>query len=337
MKILNNRKLKNYSTFKIGGTCKYFCEVKNVSEIIQAINFAKNRSLRCQIIGSGSNILFSDQNFNGLIIKNSILGAKKISESKDSKVYSFGSGYLLDSVIRFTQRMKLSGIENLSGIPGTIGGAVVQNSGACGVEIKNLIFAVEIFNTETNQVLVLKNKECEFSYRNSVFKQQRGHIILKVYVNLNKKFKPVLKHQQIRELLGGDKKISALSIRRKILELRSNKLPNLRQIGSAGSYFKNPIVSKFSFKKIKDEYPDIMAFPLESGYVKLSAGYILDKICKLKNFKYKKVGFYKKNALVMVNLGGAKSVDVIYLANIAKKLVKDKLGIEIEEEVIYLK
>ncbi len=262
---------------------------------------------------------------------------KKIYPKKLEKVYAFGSGYLLDSVIKFTLRKKIYGMENLSGVPGTVGGAVVQNSGSCGVEIKDVVSAVETFDVKTNKINIYKNKECIFDYRSSVFKQKTNHIIIKVYISLKKKFKPKLEHQELKGFFIKIRKITPSLIREKILKMRVDKIPDWRVEASAGSYFKNPIVHRTTFKRIKEKYPHVLAFPQRTDYFKISLGYILDKICNLKAYKHKDVEFYSKNALILVNHGKAKAEDVLYLANLAKKLVKKKVGIKIEEEVVCLK
>lgn len=360
MEIKKNIRLSEYSTFKTGGNARFFCEASSESDLHEVIQFAEENNLKFFILGGGSNILFDDSGFSGIIIKNSITGKRKESEDSSGAIYSFGTGEILDEIVGFLVEEKAYGTENLSGIPGTIGGAVVQNAGAYGVEMKDILASVEGINSDNGERFLLKKEECGFGYRESIFKknrsslssynltslgchkkpesftpilvrQNRNLIITKVYLKLNKIFSPNTKYPDLLKISSG--KITAEKLRENILKIRAEKLPDWHKIGTAGSYFKNPIITEEKYSEISKKYPDIPKFPAQDGFVKISLGYVLDKICGLKGFRQGPAGFYDKQALVLVNWGGAKSTDIIVLENLARKLVKEKLDIDIETEV----
>ena len=383
MKIFENYRLDNLNTFRTGGKARFFCIIKSVDDLKKAIDFTKKKKLKNFVLGGGSNILISDEGFDGLVIKNEILGKSVIaSETKQSKVsgtgllrdYSrkdedgereivcFGSGENWDKCVLSSIKNNLFGLENLSYIPGTAGASPVQNIGAYGVEAKDFIFKVEVFDTESGEVFEMKNKECKFSYRNSIFKVKKNLIVTKVYFALNKKFKPVLTYGGVKEkleetrarisptqsalkrpksgqgrfkaLCSGEllSEVTATDVRNAVILIRKSKLPEVSELGSAGSFFKNPVIEKEKFEKIKNKYTDIKFFE-ENNKIKIALGFVLDKICGLKGFRKGNVGFYEKQPLVIVNYGNANTKEILALAEIAKNKIKEKIGIKIEMEV----
>jgi UDP-N-acetylmuramate dehydrogenase len=333
MEIKKSVNLSEYSTFKIGGTARFFCDVSSEAELKESLNFSEKENLKYFILGNGSNLLISDSGFDGLVIKINIKGIKVESENSDEATVSAGAGEDWDDFVKFVIDKNLFGAENLSGIPGTVGASAVQNIGAYGVEARDIIAYVKGIDTKTGKNFLLENKDCCFGYRDSIFKKNKSLIITEVYFSLKKKFIPKIEYPDLKKSLKDEKMLTAKTISETIIKIRAEKLPDLQKYGTAGSYFKNPIITEQKYSEIAKKYPDLPKFPAEIGFVKIPLGFVLDKICGLKGFRQGNTGFYEKQALVLVNFGGAKSTDIISLENLAKKLVKEKLGIDIEAEV----
>ncbi|MFA6226885.1 MAG: UDP-N-acetylmuramate dehydrogenase [Candidatus Paceibacterota bacterium] len=325
--------LSKYSTFKIGGDARFFCEVSNEAELKEALAFAEKENLRFFILGNGSNLLISDLGFDGFIIKNNIKSLNIESENSDEVVISAGAGEDWADFVKYSINENLSGVENLSGIPSSVGASAVQNIGAYGVEAKDIIACVEGLDANNGESFLLKNRECNFNYRDSIFKKNKNLIITKVYFNLGRKFMPKIEYPDLKKVFEGEKKLTPKMIGEAIIKIRKEKLPDLEKYGTAGSYFKNPVITEEKYLEIAKKYPELPKFPSGEGFAKIPLGYVLDKICGLKGFRQGNAGFYEKQALILVNFDGAKSIDIIALENLAKKMVKAKLGIDIEAEV----
>ena len=332
-KIQENISLKDYTTFQIGGRAKYFAVAKDESDLHEAFAFAKSRKLPIYILGGGSNLLISDKGFVGLIIKNEIKGIKFIDQGDDRVVLEMGAGETLDDVIALSVIRNLYGLENLSGVPGTVGGAAVQNAGAYGVEIKDCLLSVTGLNSTNGKVAVLKKADCQYGYRDSYFKKNKKVVITSVTFELSKK--PVLKTEYVnlKSILADKKEVRVSDIREAILKIRSEKLPDWHKLGTAGSFFKNPVISQDKYNKLKEKFSDLPGFPDEKGKVKVPLAWILDKICGLKGFEENHVGLYVNQPLVIVNYGGATEKEVSNFAEKIKKIVLEKTGMEIEMEV----
>lgn len=327
MKIQENILLKDFTTLHVGGKARYFAVVKDEEEILELLSFAKTRKLPIFILGGGSNLLISDYVFPGLIIKNEIKGIK----FDDEKV-SIGSGESLDDVISLSIIRKLAGLENLSGIPGTVGGSAVQNAGAYGVEFSDHLFSVEGINLINGKKFCFPKKDCRYGYRTSIFKNNKKFFITAVLLNLNKDYTPKIDYAGIREKFGSEL-ITLEQVREVILAVRQEKLPDWHKIGTAGSFFKNPVISESKYLDLKIKYPDLPGYPDKPGQIKLSLAWILDKICGLKGFKEGNVALYEKQPLVLVNLGGATEKEIFIFSKKIKKNIFDKTGIEVIEEV----
>lgn len=339
LKIQENILLKNFTTFQIGGKAQYFLVIKGEDDLREAFSFIKTRKLPLLVLGGGSNLLISDHGFSGLVIKNEIKGTKfidlpkAIGQIKDKVILEIGAGEVLDEVITLSVIRKLFGLENLSGIPGTVGGAVVQNAGAYGAEIKDHLLSVSGFNSTNGKKFVFENSDCQFGYRTSFFKKNKKFIITSVILELNKQAIYNIDYASLKERLIAEKEITSEKIRNAVLQIRSDKLPDWHKLGTAGSFFKNPVIIKNKYDELKLKYPEIPGFPEGDNKVKLPLAWILDKLCQLKGYLEGAVGLYEKQPLILVNFGGAKSVEVINFVEKIKKIVKEKTGIEIEEEV----
>jgi len=298
-----NVSLKNYTTFKIGGPAKYFFETKNKKDLIKAILVAKSKKLPFFILGGGSNLLVSDEGFRGLVIK--ILFSK--SYFLNSQI-SAEAGTILAELLSATLNTGLTGLEWAAGIPGTVGGAIYGNAGAFKKSMKDItktVTVLEIKNQKSN-IKNLRNKDCKFCYRNSIFKQKKNLIILSATLQLKKGNKLKIE-KRIKEYLNYRKETQPLNF------------------PSAGSVFKNP--KNFSAGELGEED--------KSSSLSFAAARLIEE-CGLKGKRIGNVKISEKHANFIVNLGGGKAKDVKKLINLAKKKVKEKSGITLEEEICYL-
>jgi len=319
---------------RTGGEARFFCVVKNIKELREAIQFSKNKNKKFFVLGEGSNAIFSDRGFDGLIIKNEIKGKEIKNPNNNFSLLKCGAGEKWDEVVLFSLKNKLFGLENLSNIPGTVGASAVQNIGAYGAEARNFIKEVEVFDVKSFQISSISNQECSFGYRDSIFKKKKDLIIISVTYKLSKIFIPNLKYLELKNIFSNKTvdNFSVEDIRDVVIGLRKFKLPEVNELGSVGSFFKNPILDNKVYKKILLKFPALPKFEIDKKSVKIPLGFVLDKICLLKGYRKGDVGLYEKQALVIVNYGKATSRDVVKFSKEIKKIVKDKTGLEIEEE-----
>jgi len=312
LKIERNVLLKNFTTFKIGGPARYFFVAKNKEEIKEAILWAKKKKLPFFILGGGSNVLFSDNGFNGLVIKmqNSNLKIQPPTKFWWGAKFKIicGAGLPLMKLIFKSSEIRATGLENLAGIPGTLGGAIWGNAGAFGGEIGDLVEEVKILQIANGkwQIVNLKKEDCKFGYRESVFKKRKNWIILEATLKLKKGNKKEIK-EKIKE----------------ILKLRKEKQP--LEFPSAGSVFKNVPIEKVP-KKIREKFKE----KIKDGF--LPAG-VLIEAAGLKGFQIGGAKISEKHANFIVNIGNAKASDVIELIGTTKKEVKKRFKILLDEEI----
>jgi len=341
--------LAPYTTFGIGGPARYFCEVESVNDLKNALKFSKENHLCFFILGGGSNILISDKGFGGLVIKMGIKGLE-FTDKNDYSILSAGAGENWDKVVATAVEMSLGGIENLSWIPGTAGAAVYQNIGAYGVELKDVLESAEVLDSESGEIKTFSNNNCKFEYRDSVFKYKESSnlVILRANLRLSTNNKPKLIYPDLVRIFEG-KKPSVSAVRQAVIETRKRKLPYpteipgwakaspqepspRNEIGNAGSFFKNPIVTAKHFEKIALNHPDLKGFKLADGSVKLFVAQMIEKD-GWKGKRFGKVGVSEKHSLVLVNYGKGTAEDMVNLAEKIKLSVKDKFGVELEPEV----
>jgi UDP-N-acetylmuramate dehydrogenase len=332
--VQKNIKLAPYTTLKIGGSAKYFAMVKTKTQLLEAIFWAKERRLPIFILGGGSNTLFSDKGFNGLVIANHSHGISLVKEDKDYAWVEAASGELWSALVNYCLKNKYYGAENLFLIPGTVGAAPIQNIGAYGVELKDIFASLIAVEIKTGQEKKFSPKDCQFGYRQSVFKNKlkNKYFIHSVTLKLSKKPHFVLGYGDIQEKLKRKKPITAPDVVKVIMEIRNSKLPNPAVLPSAGSFFQNPEISLTQFKALQKKYPDIKYFAGEKGKIKVPAGWLIEQ-CGFKGKRIKNVGVYEKQALVLVNYGGAKATELLALAKKIEDQVAKKFGIKLKKEV----
>ncbi|MES2314825.1 MAG: UDP-N-acetylmuramate dehydrogenase [Patescibacteria group bacterium] len=360
MIIQENISLAQYTTFKIGGSARFFCLVTGIDELKEAVKFAKEKNVPFFVLGGGSNVLISDEGFHGLVIKMEIKGKVKRqklkgknesqkSENIELEIVSAGAGEMWDDFVEWTLANGFNGLENLSAIPGTVGAAPVQNIGAYGAEIGQFVSSVHAFDTHTMKEIELNARDCHFGYRNSLFKHEKGrYIVTCVDFSLKKDGKVNVEYRDLKEYFNklqvtsgpsgesADSKVQEITpsqVREAVIDIRWHKLPDWNKWGTAGSFFKNPVVTQEKFDELKVKYPAMPSFPEASGGVKIPLGWILDNVCHLKGVMTGGVGTYEKQALVIVTKPGAKAKEVVDFTHDLMKQVKDATGITIEAEV----
>jgi len=334
LNIQKNINLNNFTTLKIGAAAEFFVVIKNLDDLQEAIIWANKNRHSIFILGGGSNILISKK-VKGLVIKNEIRGIKIISDKKQHCLVEGMSGENWTKFVNFTVQNNLYGLENLFLIYGTVGAAPVQNIGAYGVELKDNFYSLEAINLETGKIKTFTAKECKFGYRDSVFKNKlKGkYFIYSVTMKLAKRGHLKLDYGSIREelLKKGVKKPILKDVIAVITEIRNAKLPNPGILPNAGSYFKNVEISQTKFKELLKKYPNIPNFPAGKN-IKIPSGWLIEQV----GFKGKKVGpvsMHEKQALILVNHGGAEAKHVLNLVKKVKMAIKKQFGLDIYEEV----
>ncbi len=325
------------TALKIGGPAEYFVAVKSPSELASAVANAKKRQLPITVLGGGSNVLVDDAGIPGLVIHNLITGLTEKTDGDDVLVCA-QAGEEFDALVNWCTRRGYSGLENLSHIPGSVGAAPIQNVGAYGVEIKDLVTEVEAYNIDTGTIQKFNYQECQFSYRYSWFKTPAGRrfIITSVTYRLSGVARPNLSYPDLKKYFSDNPKPTLTQIRQAVIKIRRQKFPDWRETGTAGSFFKNPIITASHYRRLKSIYPDLPGFKVDSNTVKVPLGYVIDKICNYKGVKQGPVATYQNQALVIVNCGGATALEVSEFACEIVALVKTKTDIDIEWEITAL-
>jgi len=335
MNIQKNFSLKNYNTFGIDVKTKLFVEIFNEVELKEVLSSQELKEQKKLILGGGSNILLTSD-FDGLVLKISFPEIQIISEDEKHVMVEAGAGVIWHELILFCIERNLGGIENLSLIPGTVGAAPMQNIGAYGQELKGVFHSLNGIFIDTLEQKNFFNADCDFGYRNSIFKKELKDkfIITSVTLKLNKQPVLNLEYGTVKseiEKLALDK-ITIRDVSKVICDIRKSKLPDPAEIGNAGSFFKNPEIEEEKFIKLKKEFEDIVGFKLGNGKVKVPAGWLIEK-CGWKGKKVGNTGVHARQALVLVNYGKASGKEILRLAGEIKESVFQKFRIELKEEV----
>lgn len=336
MNIQEHISLKPYTTFMTESSARYFFELTSVNQIKGLVN-SSYWNYNPYIIGGGSNLLFT-KDYDGLVVLNKLKGVTITKETNTHVEVNFAAGESWHESVLWAAENGFWGIENLVLIPGTVGAAPVQNIGAYGVEAANTISSVEVFNVVEKEIEILLNSECNFGYRDSIFKQNPDtYIVLSVTFMLQKNPNPQLGYGAIiNELV--ERKIKNPTLKQitdVITFIRRSKLPDVGSVGMAGSFFKNPVITKEHFEEILEKYPDAPSYKTDESFVKIPAGWIIE-ILGYKGVKKGNVGTYEKHALVLVNHGNATGQEVWVFAEEIIDQVKEDFGIIFEPEVIVL-
>ncbi len=340
MQIQENISLKSYNTFGIDATARYFGSFESVEQLESLITSNSSfDKLRTQtpnlVLGGGSNILLT-KDFEGLVLKNEIKGITELHEENDYVYVKAGAGENWHQFVLYCIHRNWGGVENLSLIPGNVGASPMQNIGAYGVELDDVFWDLEAYHLKEKKLVTFTKNDCEFGYRESVFKKKYKDqfVILNVTFQLKKKPRFKTSYGAIEQELErmGVKELSIKAISDAVINIRSSKLPDPQVIGNAGSFFKNPSVSANEFQQMKSKFENIVGYENVNGTVKIAAGWLIEQ-CGWKGYRKGDAGCHAKQALVLVNYGYAQGNEIYNLSEEIVKSVKEKFGITLEREV----
>jgi UDP-N-acetylmuramate dehydrogenase len=325
--------LKNNNTFGLDIVSPLFTEPQNTDELVFALNYSGDRSLDRLVIGEGSNLLFTDP-FGGLLIRPLMQGIEKVDESASEVLVKAGAGVNWDTFVAHCVQQKWYGTENLSLIPGSVGAAPVQNIGAYGVEAKDIIEYVEVVDTIAMKPAVLSNAECEFGYRDSIFKHgaHDRYIVTGVVFRLKKMGELLLDYGNVKELFLKAPMQDLQGLRDTIIAIRQSKLPDPEVSGNAGSFFKNPVISKEQFLQIEAEYASVPNYPAGPDRVKVPAAWLIEQ-SGWKGVREEDVGTWPLQPLVIVNYGAATGKEIFIFSEKIRQSIIEKFNIDLEREV----
>lgn len=332
MVLKKNYSLKKLNTFGLSAKAERLVEIHSVADLKLIL---KSNVLPIHILGGGSNILLTED-IKGIVLKNEIKGVFKTAETEKEVIVAVGGGEVWHEFVLWALEKNLGGIENLSLIPGSVGAAPIQNIGAYGVEIVDVFHQLEAVDLATGKEKIFNTEECQFGYRDSIFKNElkRKYFITKVIFRLSKFPKINTDYGAIRELLKNKNIVNPTvkDVSEAVIEIRQSKLPDPKEIGNSGSFFKNPEIELEHFIRLKEKYPDLVYYELPNGKIKIPAGWLIEKA----GWKGKRIGdagCHSKQALVLVNYGNATGVEIRNLANNIQVEILQKFNIGLIPEV----
>jgi UDP-N-acetylmuramate dehydrogenase len=333
MKIASNFSLKPYNTFGFESTAQYWAEFSSLDELRDLYTQNKWKDTPKYLLSGGSNVLLPDR-VEGLVLHPAIEGIELVADEENAVTLKVGAGVDWDEFVAYTVSHGWNGLENLSYIPGMVGTSPIQNIGAYGVEVKDTIVQVAYLHTETLDEKVLSNQECQFGYRDSIFKNQlKGKaVITHVWFQLKKTGDVNMGYGHLRNAVKALGEPSPARVREAVIQIRRAKLPEPEELGSAGSFFKNPYVSTRQLEELLRHNEHMPHYPISEQTHKIPAGWLIDQ-CSWKGYRHGDAGVHKQQALVLVNYGKATRNDILDLARQIQQSVKQKFGIELHREV----
>lgn len=332
--------LQSCNTFGIDAIADDFILLETLTQIEDLYRAWKSSTVpRARLfLGGGSNLILSDR-ISALVVKVALQGRQIVAQTNDHTIVAAAAGESWHEFVQWTISQGLGGLENLSLIPGTVGAAPIQNIGAYGRELKDFFYRLTAFDFEMGEFRQFSKEECQFAYRDSIFKSESGKrfLITEVQFALPRVWKPEISYgdvaQQLQKKRGGQ--FTPQDVSEVICAIRQSKLPDPKQIGNAGSFFKNPVVSRDLRDQIVQAYPLCVSYPVEGGHFKLAAGWLIEQ-CGWKGKSLERVGVYEKQALVLVNRGGATGEDVRQLAAQIQAEVARKFSVSLEIEPVFI-
>ena len=339
MDVMTNISLKQYTTMKLGGEARYMATADSASDVVSLYRNARKENLPIFVLGGGSNVITHDEVFEGIVLLNKIKGFEVISETDETTDVKIGAGEVWDEVVEKAIELGLQGIEAMSGIPGTAGAAPVQNVGAYGQEIADTLISLEAYDSKTDTIVTISADECDFSYRNSIFrdKEKGRYCILNITLQLNKAEPKPPYYASLQKYIDENdiREVNLSVIRVAVLNIRSEKLPDPAELPSAGSFFKNALVEKWKLEELQKEYSDIPNYAMSDGRYKIPTGWLIDK-AGLRGYRSHGMRVYEKNALVLVNDSATGYDDLAAIREEIVQIVFDKFGVKIEQEPLEL-
>ncbi len=338
MIVQTNVSLKPYNTFGIAANAKYFVEVSDIEQLQTILQHPDYQGVERLILGGGSNLLLT-RDFDGIVIKIAIKGIEKYKEDEQNIWLKAGAGEIWHDLVLYCVNHDYAGIENLSLIPGTVGAAPMQNIGAYGVEIKEVFESLEAIEIKTGKSRIFTKDECQFGYRESIFKHavKGEYVIVNVSFRLNKTPVYHVEYGAIKDTLAemGIEKLSIKAISDAVISIRQSKLPNPAEIGNAGSFFKNPEIPRAQFDLLKEQFPAIPSYPVNELTVKVPAGWLIEQ-AGWKGQRFGNIGVHAKQALVLVNYGEGHGNEIKELSQKIQDSIKEKFGIQLSAEVNFI-
>jgi UDP-N-acetylmuramate dehydrogenase len=336
--IQTNFPLKNLNSFGIDVRARAYLKITSSAQLQQALLTPALAALPRLLLGGGSNILLT-QDFDGLVLHMASSGLEIVAGAVDSSVdlVRAAAGENWHSFVLWTLAQGLGGLENLALIPGTVGAAPIQNIGAYGVEINDCLHSVTVFDGDSGQIRIMDKAACRLAYRDSIFKHVEGRalVILDVTFALPKNWQPQLRYAELAQALQDIAAPTAREIADAVIAIRRRKLPDPAVIGNAGSFFKNPVVSKAQCASLLEQFPALVHHAQGDGSEKLAAGWLIDQ-CGWKGKNLGPAGVYPKQALVLVNNGGASGLDIVTLARTIQADVLARYGVRLEPEPVFV-
>ncbi len=329
-----NIPLKDYTTMKLGGPAKYMATVTTKDELVNLVTQAGSTPIL--VLGQGSNVIVSDEGFDGLVILNRITGFEVFDENPATTKIRVGAGENWDSVVARSTERGLSGIECLSAIPGYTGAAPVQNIGAYGQEIADALVELEAYDLHTKTFVTFDNSDCDFTYRKSTFNSdanKRRYIIVSIVLELRKTILEPPFYSSLEQYLEKNQitDYSPYNLRQAVIAIRATKLPDPSVIPNTGSFFKNPIIETWQAEALKKEYPDVKVFPMDENFSKIAAGWLVD-YAGMKGLEMGGFKVYEKNALVITNAGNGTYQGLVGIRDHIADAVRDTFRITLEQE-----
>lgn len=336
MRIEQNYSLEKHNTFHLPVKTRWFMEYETEEDLRRILRDEYFQECISLHIGSGSNLLFIND-YNGIIVHSQIKGFSVTEETDEYVWLRVGAAELWDDVVAYAVSKGWGGIENLSLIPGEAGAAAVQNIGAYGVEIKDVIERVEAYNQLTFEKRIFTNKDCEYGYRQSYFKNEHNDPHIIIYITLRLSKNPVLSvhYGNLKEELAKYPEQTLETVREAVIAIRRQKLPDPEEWGNAGSFFMNPVITLEHFDRLRKQHPAIPSYPASDGKIKVPAAWLIEQ-CGFKGKSHGQVGVYEKQALVLVNLGDARGHEIALVAESIRAAVNERFGIELMPEVKYV-
>lgn len=333
--VKENVALKDKNTFHVAATTRWYGEFSSADDLKAFYDDPRFRALPKFILGGGSNLLIT-QDFDGLMLKSVDTSISIVDENDAYTFVKIGAGADWTATVASLVDKGFNGIENLMSVPGTVGGAAVQNIGAYGLEIAERISEVECFDPAAGDVRVLSADDCDYGYRTSIFKTEKTDwVVLSVTLALPKVFEPRVAYKELAAVFGDKVPASAIEVASAVKAVRAKKLPDPEKIGNAGSFFKNPVVTKVKMVHLLEDDPTLVTYPLAGGRAKLSAGRLIDAV-GLKGKREGDAGVSEKHSLVLVNYGNATGKDILAMAEKVKAAVKRRYGVTLEPEPVIL-
>ncbi len=329
--------LADYTTLRAGGSARYLFSVASEEDCIEVLSFAEEQELPVHILGGGSNTLFSGGGFQGVVVHMENRGIAFFDSDADTVLCVAEAGEVWDDVVKSVGRRGLYGIESLAAIPGTVGGAIVQNIGAYGSEIKESVVWVEAYDCKKKKMIRIERNACCFGYRGSLFKKEPNrYVVVRAAFRFSRCLPERALHADIAKEMEHVQNdgYSAKDIAEAVARVRARKLPDWREIGTAGSFFKNPVVDEKMGHRVLEAYPDAVHTTLSDGSMKFAAGWLIDYVAGMRGVREGNVGTWENQALVIVNEGRENSGEILTFVEKVQTAVHEKTGIHLEPEVM---